>query len=213
VPAGDDRPRGFPGCRRWGSIVDGGAALYWRLPVLRVWQVRRDPEQRTMTDGGSAHPGAGARARRHGRDAAEHIATEIYDAVHENVATKTDLRATEGALRADLQAHRGGANGGSVGRGGGSTGDGGRPAQRVAGRGSRPENLDGLVVRTGRGNRQRRGDDISFSRPGRERTLICKEKRVRLRNLGRPQSRAGRLHALAALVALVARRVNGGNAR
>ena len=38
-----------------------------------------------------------------GRDAAEHIATEILDAIHENVATKSDLRATEAALRTDLR--------------------------------------------------------------------------------------------------------------
>jgi len=37
-----------------------------------------------------------------GRDAAEHIATEIFDAIHENVTTKTDLHTTEAALRADL---------------------------------------------------------------------------------------------------------------
>ena len=39
-----------------------------------------------------------------GRDAAEHIATEIFDAIHENVATKTDLRATETSFRTDLKA-------------------------------------------------------------------------------------------------------------
>ena len=39
-----------------------------------------------------------------GRDAAEHIATEIFDAIHENVATKTDLRAIETSLRTDLKA-------------------------------------------------------------------------------------------------------------
>jgi hypothetical protein len=38
-----------------------------------------------------------------GRDAAEHIATEILDAIHENVATKSDLQGTETALRSDLQ--------------------------------------------------------------------------------------------------------------
>jgi hypothetical protein len=32
------------------------------------------------------------------RDAAEHIATEIYDAIHDNVATKTDLRDLEQRL-------------------------------------------------------------------------------------------------------------------
>ncbi len=36
------------------------------------------------------------------RDAAEHIATEILDAIHENVATKSDLQATETALRTEL---------------------------------------------------------------------------------------------------------------
>jgi len=39
-----------------------------------------------------------------GRDAAEHIATEILDAIHENVATKSDLRATEAALRTEIAA-------------------------------------------------------------------------------------------------------------
>ena len=38
------------------------------------------------------------------RDAAEHIATEILDAIHENVATKSDLRATEAALRSEIAA-------------------------------------------------------------------------------------------------------------
>ena len=38
-----------------------------------------------------------------GRDAAEHIATEIIDAIHENVATKSDLQATEAALRSELR--------------------------------------------------------------------------------------------------------------
>jgi hypothetical protein len=37
-----------------------------------------------------------------GRDAAEHIATEILDAIHENVATKSDLQAAETALRTEL---------------------------------------------------------------------------------------------------------------
>lgn len=32
------------------------------------------------------------------RDAAEHIATEIYDAIHDNVATKSDLEALRLAL-------------------------------------------------------------------------------------------------------------------
>ncbi len=40
------------------------------------------------------------------RDAAEHIATEILDAIHENVATKSDLRAVETALRAEIAAVR-----------------------------------------------------------------------------------------------------------
>jgi len=47
-----------------------------------------------------------ARAREEGgigRDAAEHIATEIIDAIHENVATKSDLQATETALRTELR--------------------------------------------------------------------------------------------------------------
>jgi len=39
-----------------------------------------------------------------GRDAAEHIATEIIDAIHENVATKSDLRATEAALHSEIAA-------------------------------------------------------------------------------------------------------------
>jgi septation ring formation regulator EzrA len=34
---------------------------------------------------------------------ADRITTEIYDAIHNNVATKTDLEQTEAALRADLQ--------------------------------------------------------------------------------------------------------------
>jgi hypothetical protein len=41
-----------------------------------------------------------------GRDAAEHIATEIIHAIHENVATKSDLRAVETALRAEIAAVR-----------------------------------------------------------------------------------------------------------
>jgi hypothetical protein len=40
------------------------------------------------------------------RDAAEQIATEIFDAIHENVATKSDLQATEATLRAELAALR-----------------------------------------------------------------------------------------------------------
>jgi hypothetical protein len=38
------------------------------------------------------------------RDAAEQIATELFDAIHDNVATKADLQRVESALRADLQA-------------------------------------------------------------------------------------------------------------
>jgi hypothetical protein len=38
-----------------------------------------------------------------GRNAAEHIATQIFDAIHENVATKSDLQATETALRNELR--------------------------------------------------------------------------------------------------------------
>ena len=34
---------------------------------------------------------------------AERIATEIYDAIHENVATKADLREVETALKTDLR--------------------------------------------------------------------------------------------------------------
>lgn len=34
---------------------------------------------------------------------AERIATEIYDAIHDNVATKDDLKQVEAALRADLE--------------------------------------------------------------------------------------------------------------
>lgn len=33
------------------------------------------------------------------RDAAEHVATEIYDAIRENVATKADLRELEQRLK------------------------------------------------------------------------------------------------------------------
>jgi hypothetical protein len=40
------------------------------------------------------------------RDAAEHIATEILDAIHENVATKSDVRAAEAALGAEITALR-----------------------------------------------------------------------------------------------------------
>jgi hypothetical protein len=38
------------------------------------------------------------------RDAAEHIATELLDAIHDNLADKADLQRVAGALRADLQA-------------------------------------------------------------------------------------------------------------
>ena len=37
------------------------------------------------------------------RDAAEHIATEIYDAIHDNVATKTDVEHAVATLRAELR--------------------------------------------------------------------------------------------------------------
>ena len=37
------------------------------------------------------------------RDTAEHIATQIPDPIHENVATKSDLQATETALRTELR--------------------------------------------------------------------------------------------------------------
>lgn len=37
------------------------------------------------------------------RDAAVHIATEIFDAIRDNVATKTDLQATRSELKADIQ--------------------------------------------------------------------------------------------------------------
>jgi hypothetical protein len=40
------------------------------------------------------------------RDAAEHIATEIFDAIHDNVATKADLRETETRLQASINAMR-----------------------------------------------------------------------------------------------------------
>lgn len=39
--------------------------------------------------------------------AAERVATRIYDAIHENVATKTDVQQSEAALRGDLTALRG----------------------------------------------------------------------------------------------------------
>ncbi len=44
-----------------------------------------------------AFEGAGLKS-----DAAERIATEIYDAIHDNVATKQDLERIEAALKADL---------------------------------------------------------------------------------------------------------------
>ncbi|HWB49610.1 MAG TPA: hypothetical protein VG651_10910 [Stellaceae bacterium] len=37
------------------------------------------------------------------RPAAERIATEIYDAIHDNVATKSDLQAVRTELKADLR--------------------------------------------------------------------------------------------------------------
>jgi hypothetical protein len=40
------------------------------------------------------------------REAAERIATEIYDAITANVATKQDLQQTEVALKADIAAVR-----------------------------------------------------------------------------------------------------------
>ena len=36
--------------------------------------------------------------------AAERIATEIFDAIHDNVATKTDLHSLEQAIKSDIQA-------------------------------------------------------------------------------------------------------------
>lgn len=36
------------------------------------------------------------------RDAAEHIATEIFDAIHDHVATKTDVREAETRLQANI---------------------------------------------------------------------------------------------------------------
>jgi hypothetical protein len=41
-----------------------------------------------------------------GSEAAERIATEIYDAIHDNVATKADLARVEAALKADIIAVR-----------------------------------------------------------------------------------------------------------
>ena len=40
------------------------------------------------------------------RQKAERIATEIYDAIHDNVATKADLERVEAALKADIAAVR-----------------------------------------------------------------------------------------------------------
>ncbi len=37
------------------------------------------------------------------RQKAERIATEIFDAIHDNVATKQDLDAVESALKADMR--------------------------------------------------------------------------------------------------------------
>lgn len=36
------------------------------------------------------------------RAQAEHIATAIFDAIHDNVATRADVQASEAAIRADL---------------------------------------------------------------------------------------------------------------
>ena len=41
-----------------------------------------------------------------GSEAAERIATEIYDAIHDNVATKADLERVEAVLKADIVAVR-----------------------------------------------------------------------------------------------------------
>ena len=40
------------------------------------------------------------------RQKAERIATEIFDAIHDNVATKQDLQHAEAALKADITAVR-----------------------------------------------------------------------------------------------------------
>jgi hypothetical protein len=40
------------------------------------------------------------------RDAAEHIATEIYDAIHDNVATKSDVDLATTTLRTEITAVR-----------------------------------------------------------------------------------------------------------
>jgi hypothetical protein len=42
------------------------------------------------------------------RDAAKHIATEILDTIHDNVATKTDLAAGRSKRKADIAAFRSG---------------------------------------------------------------------------------------------------------
>ena len=39
-------------------------------------------------------------------EAAERIATEIYNAIHDNVATKADLEGVEAALKADIMTVR-----------------------------------------------------------------------------------------------------------
>jgi hypothetical protein len=41
------------------------------------------------------------------RQKAERIATEIFDAIHDNVATKRDLQHAEAALKSDITAVRG----------------------------------------------------------------------------------------------------------
>jgi hypothetical protein len=38
------------------------------------------------------------------RQKAERIATQIFDAIHDNVATKQDLQTVENSLKADMQA-------------------------------------------------------------------------------------------------------------
>jgi hypothetical protein len=42
------------------------------------------------------------------RQKAERIATEIFDAIHDNVATKQDLQALEAALKTDIAAVKAG---------------------------------------------------------------------------------------------------------
>lgn len=39
-------------------------------------------------------------------DVAEHLATEIYDAIHENVATKADINTLRAETKADINALR-----------------------------------------------------------------------------------------------------------